>query len=129
MSSCLFCEVITSSRNIADSNFCFAIEDGYPVTPGHTLIIPKRCIDDFALLTNEELIDAWELVRWRKAQLIQRDPSINGFNLGINFGKSSGQTVGHCHIHLIPRRSGDTDDPTGGVRGVIPAKANYKQSR
>ena len=104
------------------------MEDGYPVTTGHTLIIPKRCVTDFALLTDEELIDAWELVRNRKAQLAQDDPSINGFNLGINLGESAGQTVSHCHIHLIPRRSGDTDDPTGGVRGVIPGKANYKQS-
>ena len=103
------------------------MEDGYPVTQGHTLIIPLRCVDDFSLLTDEELIDAWKLVRRCKAQLVRTDPSITGFNLGINLGESAGQTVSHCHIHLIPRRSGDIDDPTGGVRGVIPAKANYKK--
>lgn len=105
------------------------MEDGYPVTSGHTLIIPIRCIEDFSQLTNTELSDAWALVRRRKAQLVREDPSISGFNLGINFGNSAGQTISHCHIHLIPRRRGDTDDPTGGVRGVIPAKANYQHSR
>lgn len=97
----------------------YAIEDKYPVTPGHLLIIPYRHTEDFFSMTQEERQHAEELLRVLRSKVLEEDKSVTGFNVGMNCGESAGQTVMHAHIHLIPRREGDTPDPRGGVRGCV----------
>jgi ATP adenylyltransferase len=101
------------------------IQDGFSVTEGHSLIIPKRHVADYFDMFQPELNAVHALLLSRKATLIEGDPSIDGFNVGINSGEAAGQTVFHCHVHLIPRRKGDVGNPRGGVRGVIPGKQSY----
>ena len=102
-----------------------AIHDTSPVTPGHMLIIPRRHCSDYFKLTAEEKKDADTLLHQLQADILKKDPGVTGFNIGINCGETAGQTIFHAHIHLIPRRVGDTPRPRGGVRGVIPEKMNY----
>ena len=97
----------------------------HPVTAGHTLLIPRRHLASGGDLFQPELNALWRLQSQQRAALMAEDPSIQGFNFGLNDGEAAGQTVGHCHFHLIPRRSGDMDDPLGGVRGVIPERQKY----
>ena len=113
-------------RIIAENSLCYLIGDKYPVTDGHSLVIPRRHVVDYFGMTSAEQIAANALLLQRKEELEQSDSSIDGFNIGMNSGSAAGQTIFHSHIHLIPRRSGDIEDPTGGVRFVIPEKANYK---
>lgn len=115
-------------QKVAENNSVFAIKDDYPVTDGHHLIIPFRHTENFFLMTEVERSDATELIRLMKNQLEESDSSITGFNIGMNSGESAGQTVMHSHIHLIPRRDGDTEKPRGGVRGVIPEKMDYNSA-
>jgi ATP adenylyltransferase len=124
MTDCIFC-AIDKSRVVAENNLALAIRDGFPVTEGHTLVIPKRHVEDYFGLSEEELLACDALVRQSREQLQTTDASIGGFNIGMNAGKAAGQTVFHCHIHLIPRREGDVPEPRGGVRHVIPGKGNY----
>ena len=124
---CLFCEIQGSERVIAENTLCYLIEDAYPVTVGHALVIPKRHVADYFGLTQAEINATNQLLTERKGQLVSNDSSITGFNVGMNCGEDAGQTIFHCHIHVIPRRKGDVSDATGGVRGVIPEKANYKK--
>ena len=124
---CLFCEIQGSERVIAENTLCYLIEDAYPVTVGHALVIPKRHVADYFGLTQAEINASSQLLTERKGQLVSNDSSITGFNVGMNCGEDAGQTIFHCHIHVIPRRKGDVSDATGGVRGVIPEKANYKK--
>ena len=121
---CLFCN-IEEERIIAENKLIFAIRDGYPVTEYHTLFIPKRHEADYFELTKDEVDAINELLKEQKLLLEQEDSSITGFNIGINIGKDAGQTIFHVHVHLIPRREGDMDNPKGGVRGVIPDKQKY----
>jgi len=100
-------------------------EDGFPVSEGHLLIVPKRHAPDWFLMTERERREADDLIRVLKNRLSDTDNTITGFNIGMNCGSSAGQTIFHAHIHLIPRRDGDTPNPTGGVRGVIPDKMCY----
>ena len=124
MSDCIFC-TLEASR-IEDENQLFlVIKDLYPVTKGHTLIIPKRHVPSFFDLTSEEQSSFLQILNSQKEKIRLQDNTVTGFNVGINDGKDSGQTVMHCHIHLIPRRKGDMENPRGGVRGVIPEKQNY----
>lgn len=102
-----------------------AIYDQNPVTDKHLLIVPKRHVADYFSLTLEEKCDMDRLLRICKEGIARKDNSVTGFNIGINCGKSAGQTIFHCHVHLIPRRDGDTPSPRGGVRGVIPKKRSY----
>jgi diadenosine tetraphosphate (Ap4A) HIT family hydrolase len=105
-----------------------AIYDGFPVSRGHSLIIPKRHIASFFEITIEEQTAMFELLA-KARHLLQAEHNPDGFNIGINDGAAAGQTVMHLHIHLIPRYAGDTDDPRGGVRWIMPEKAPYwKQS-
>jgi diadenosine tetraphosphate (Ap4A) HIT family hydrolase len=107
-----------------DNNFAFAINDVYPIIPGHCLIIPKRHIPSFFEVTGKEQTAMFDLLaEMRKLILAERNP--DGFNIGINDGTAAGQTVMHLHIHLIPRYTGDTADPRGGVRWIMPEKAPY----
>ena len=122
---CLFCNQKLKDKYVIENDYAFAILDNFPVTKFHTLIIPKRHFTEYFDITDKELIAVNKLVKILKKQLIESDGSIQGFNIGTNCGKVSGQTIDHCHIHLIPRRKGDIDDPRGGIRGVIPDRMNY----
>lgn len=122
---CPFCNPDIKSRIVAEHGSVFAVSDIYPVTEGHLLILPKRHAADWFSLMEEERHDAEKLILCLREKLLADDPTITGFNIGVNCGASAGQTIFHAHIHLIPRRDGDTDDPRGGVRGVIPHKQKY----
>jgi diadenosine tetraphosphate (Ap4A) HIT family hydrolase len=124
MEDCIFCNLEPS--RIEDRNeFFVAIKDLYPVTEGHTLIIPSRHVSSFFELSGDEELAMLDMLSAQKKHLSQLDKTITGFNVGINDGEDAGQTVMHCHIHLIPRRKGDMESPRGGVRGVIPEKQSY----
>ncbi len=122
---CPFCYDAIKDRIVEEFDSVFAILDGFPVTAGHHLVITKRHTPDWFSMTQAERNDADSLLRMLKNQLADGDHSITGFNIGMNSGTSAGQTVFHVHIHLIPRRDGDTENPRGGVRGVIPGKMSY----
>lgn len=121
---CLFCN-IPLGRVISQNKLAYAIYDGFPVTNGHALIIPKRHVPDFFSLTLEEVADSYELLDLIRRSILLDDPLVEGFNVGVNAGAVAGQTIFHCHIHLIPRRAGDVDNPRGGVRHLIPGKGSY----
>ena len=123
---CLFCN-INESGSAHENDLAYASYDSYPVSEYHCLIIPKRHIKDFFELTNEELVACNDLIKKVKDEVTKKDPNIEGFNLGTNVGKVSGQSILHCHFHLIPRRPGDVENPQGGVRSVIPNKQHYKR--
>ena len=125
---CLFCNV-EKSGCAYENRLAYASYDSYPVTEYHCLIIPKRHIKDYFDLSNEELVACNDLIQIVKKEIIKKDPSVKGFNLGTNIGKVSGQSILHCHLHLIPRRKGDVDNPQGGVRSVIPNKQHYKRNK
>ena len=123
---CLFCSIKESG--LADENtLAYASYDTYPVSKWHCLIIPKRHVKDYFELTNDEVIACNDLIKIIKEKVLLKDPLVKGFNIGINVGKIAGQSVLHCHIHLIPRREGDVENPQGGVRSVIPLKQHYKR--
>jgi ATP adenylyltransferase len=123
-SNCLFCK-IEPKRVIAENELCFAIRDGHPVTSHHTLVIPKRHVANFFELYQPELNAAHALLRNTEAEIRSIDQQVTDFNVGINIGHDAGQTIFHVHVHLIPRRYGDVENPKGGVRGVIPGKQHY----
>lgn len=122
---CLFCYDQLKSRIVDEYDSVFAIKDGFPVSDNHMLIIPKRHTADYFSLTEKERRDADRLIEILRNKIAEEDESVSGFNIGVNCGESAGQTIFHCHIHLIPRRDGDTPNPRGGVRGVIPDKMGY----
>ena len=121
---CLFCN-IKESGVAHENDFAYVSLDSYPVSKDHCLIIPKRHIKDYFELSKEELIACNKLVKIVKDEITSKDQSVKGFNLGTNIGKVSGQSIFHCHFHLIPRRDGDVENPQGGVRSVIPSKQHY----
>jgi ATP adenylyltransferase len=123
-SDCIFCN-LSADRVIASNALAFAIRDNYPVTQLHTLVIPKRHAATFFELFDPERRAINQLLDQLRIDVIKKDVSVSGFNIGINSGDTAGQTIGHAHVHLIPRRQGDVKDPRGGVRGVIPGKAIY----
>ena len=122
-SACPFCPV-PSERVLHERDTALAFRDGFPVSPGHTLIIPKRHVASFFEVTNAEREDLMSLLVAARDEL-DRQFHPAGYNIGINDGAAAGQTVPHLHIHLIPRYPGDLEDPRGGVRWVLPAKAAY----
>ena len=121
---CLFCNT-TNKEYVFENDLAFSTFDSYPVSEFHLLIVPKRHIKNYFELSNDEMIACNKIVLLSKNKIEQMDQSIRGFNIGINCGKAAGQTIMHCHIHLIPRREGDVENPQGGVRGVIPSKQHY----
>ena len=123
---CLFCN-INQSGSVHENDFAYTSYDSYPVSKYHCLIIPKRHIKDYFDLSNEELIACNNLIKIIKKEIIDKDKTVKGFNLGTNIGKIAGQSIMHCHFHLIPRREGDVENPQGGVRSVIPQKQHYKR--
>ena len=125
---CLFCNV-NESGCAHENDLAYASYDSYPVSEHHCLIIPKRHIKDYFQLTQDELTACHELIKIVKDEIFTKDQSVKGFNLGTNIGKVSGQSILHCHFHLIPRREGDVENPQGGVRSVIPNKQHYKREK
>jgi diadenosine tetraphosphate (Ap4A) HIT family hydrolase/5-methylcytosine-specific restriction endonuclease McrA len=125
---CLFCQIQTDDRKrVVDENtLAYAIRDGFEVTKHHTLFIPKRHIKDCFGLSQAEINAINQLIESQKEFLDDADSSIDGYNIGMNCGEAAGQTIFHCHVHLIPRRKGDVDNPRGGIRHVIPEKGFYK---
>ena len=121
---CIFCS-IPRDRIILENELIYAIRDNYPVTPLHSLIIPKRHVEDYFSLTKDELLSCDALLKEVKSSIKAEDESVNAFNVGINSGEAAGQTIFHCHIHLIPRRVGDVENPRGGIRHLIPGKGDY----
>ena len=125
---CLFCN-IKKSGSTHENELAYASYDSYPVSEYHCLIIPKRHIYDYFNLTDEELLACNNLIKIIKNEITNKDKTVKGFNLGTNVGKVSGQSIHHCHFHLIPRREGDVENPQGGVRSVIPDKQHYKRKK
>ena len=128
MDKCFFCERMKDKQRkheyILENELALAIFDYKPVNPGHILIITKRHTPTFFDTSNEERIAMFDLVDQAK-NLIDKKYKPDGYNIGINCGELAGQTAMHVHVHLIPRYKGDVEDPTGGVRGVIPNKQKY----
>jgi diadenosine tetraphosphate (Ap4A) HIT family hydrolase len=125
----LFCDIQSNDRKriIAENNLAYAIRDGFPVTEGHTLFMPKRHVSDYFGLVQSEVNAINLLVQEQRTLLMASDSKIEGFNIGMNCGEVSGQTVFHCHVHLIPRRRGDVANPRGGVRHIIADKGFYER--
>ena len=122
--NCLFC-AITTDRIVLANELAYAIYDGFPVTALHALVIPKRHAATYFDLTAEELVFCDDLLRKLSEKIKLQDPAVEGFNIGVNAGEVAGQTIFHCHFHLIPRRKGDVENPRGGVRHLIPGKGYY----
>ena len=124
---CPFCR-LAADRLILQDELSIVIRDGFPVSKGHTLILPRRHVQSFFETTSEERSSLLAMLDTAKAEL---DQSLkpNGYNIGINDGATAGQTVPHLHIHLIPRYEGDQTDPRGGVRWIFPEKADYWSKR
>ena len=121
---CPFCNTISAHDIIVENELAVAFYDLFPVSIGHTLIIPKRHIADYLSLEQEEVVSIQKLsVLCRDILIHKYHP--DGFNLGVNVGEAAGQTIFHCHLHLIPRYNGDVLNPRGGVRSVIPTKQSY----
>jgi diadenosine tetraphosphate (Ap4A) HIT family hydrolase len=109
---------------LAENSSAIALLDSFPISPGHTLIVPKRHLSCFFDLSEKEQSDLWSLVAGVRSHL-QKQHQPDGFNIGLNDGTAAGQTVMHAHIHIVPRYAGDVEDPRGGVRWLIPDKADY----
>ena len=122
---CIFCNKKNCKVIQTTNNFFIIRDTAYPVTKHHTLIISNRHISNYFDLKKEEIVELNEVLNDQKKKLQELDHQITGFNVGVNIGKDAGQSIMHCHIHLIPRRKGDVNDPRGGVRGVIPSKQKY----
>ena len=134
MKNCLFCDIQGDPSRVAkETELSYASYDHFPVTPRHCLIIPKRHIETFFELSDIEMVDIKNLINEIRYDILNKDDTVEGFNIGVNSGKVAGQSIFHLHVHLIPRRVGDLGynndglpiDPRGGVRGVIPNKRTY----
>ncbi|MBX7165524.1 MAG: HIT family protein [Pirellulales bacterium] len=124
MNGCVFCNP-HGDRVFLENELAVALWDAFPVTAMHALVVPRRHTEDYFSLTAEELLACNDLLRKARELVQVSDPAVEGFNLGANIGDAAGQTIFHCHIHLIPRRRGDVDNPRGGVRHLIPGKGAY----
>ena len=120
---CPFCDRVKSSIHL-ENEFAVAFPDAFPIAEGHTLVVPKRHIASLFDLPEEEQAAVWKLVALVRAKLIG-ELKPDGFNVGVNDGMAAGQTVMHAHVHVIPRRKGDVVDPRGGMRWIMPSKAQY----
>lgn len=122
--NCPFCVIENSREIIVKSELSLAFYDGFPVSPGHALIIPKRHVSSFFDLSEEERLDMLKLADQVK-KILDNEFHPDGYNIGVNVGESAGQSVFHVHMHIIPRYTGDVENPKGGVRGVIPSMQSY----
>ena len=132
MTECLFCKVQKPGHEreiVYENKFFYATRDSYPVTEFHTLIILKRHIQSYFDMNNDEINSLNKILNVQRKVIMELDSTVTAFNIGINDGKEAGQSIPHLHIHLIPRRKGDVEDPQGGVRGVIPEKQKYIRKR
>ena len=123
---CIFCKIRKAELKF-ENQLAYASTDSYPVSEFHSLIVPKRHVETYFELTEDEIQACNELILKTKEKILKKDSNVQGFNIGTNAGKSAGQSIMHCHIHLIPRRDGDVENPQGGVRSVIPKKQHYKR--
>ena len=121
---CPFCN-IANSRIIAQNDLAVAVEDNFPVSPGHLLFAPHRHIASWFEATEEEQVAIFKLINQVQEELLEQGAKPSDYNIGINNGMAAGQTIMHLHVHLIPRYPGDVDDPRGGIRYVVPHKAKY----
>ena len=121
---CPFCELIGLGEVEFSEGSCVAFADAFPLSPGHTLVVPHRHEPDYFGLTGEELSDLWRLAR-AVCDGLREKHSPDGFNLGLNVGRAAGQTIDHVHLHVVPRYDGDAADPRGGVRRILPEGAAY----
>ena len=124
MNNCVFCN-LPPERIVHEYKYFYVIRDEFPVTPLHSLLITKRHVVSYFQCLKEEIDEIPIILDTQKTELKILDDTITGFNIGMNIGEDAGQTIFHCHIHIIPRRHGDTPNPRGGVRGVIPEKQFY----
>jgi ATP adenylyltransferase len=122
--NCPFCDM-TRERIVSNFNHFYVVQDAYPVTEHHTLIISNDHNVTLDSMPSEQSLELMEIIKIVKKQILEMDNSVTGFNVGINEGVDAGQTVMHFHCHVIPRRNGDNSNPRGGVRGVIPNKQSY----
>ena len=123
---CIFCKIKKEELQF-ENQLAYSSIDSYPVSELHSLIVPKRHVETYFQLTIEEIQACNDLILKTKEKILKQDSSVKGFNIGTNAGKIAGQSIMHCHIHLIPRREGDVENPQGGVRSVIPKKQHYKR--
>ena len=123
---CIFCKIREEELQF-ENQLAYSSIDSYPVSEFHSLIVPKRHVETYFELTNEEIQACNDLILKTKEKILNQDSSVKGFNIGTNAGKVAGQSIMHCHIHLIPRREGDVENPQGGVRSVISKKQHYKR--
>lgn len=126
--SCPFCRLARRVEVICETATCVAFYDGYPVSPGHALIVPKRHVASYFDLTHHER-EAMNVMLQYVRQKVDERFHPDGYNVGINVGEAAGQSVFHVHMHLIPRYKGDVPNPKGGVRGVIPSKQSYSTNK
>ena len=122
-SACPFCS-LSRDRIVSESELVFTVRDAFPVSPGHTLVIPRRhvaSVFDLDIMEKAALLGAIDEAK----KSLDREFSPAGYNIGVNDGQAAGQTIPHVHIHLIPRYEGDCQDPRGGVRRVFPERAKY----
>lgn len=127
MNDCVFCEITNGTNSVdvlCESETSIAFEDKYPISIGHSLLVPKFHEPNFFMLDDSIQADLWSLLI-EAQEILTEKYNPDGFNIGVNINKEAGQTVNHAHIHLIPRYKGDTADPRGGIRWVIPDNAKY----
>ncbi len=124
MSDCPFCRPIEQVAYRKSNETAVAFPDAYPVSPGHTLVVPRSHVASVYDLDAAEQVDVWQLVAEVRA-LLAKEHKVQAFTIGINDGVAAGQTIRHAHVHVIPRYRGDVPDPRGGIRWVIPEKAPY----
>lgn len=122
--NCPLCERVRGGPITAQRGRVVAFADAYPVSPGHTLVVPRRHVTHLADLEPDELTDLW-LLGTALCQELERQLGTAAFNLGMNAGRAAGQTLEHLHLHVIPRYEGDVADPRGGVRWILPERARY----
>ena len=125
---CKFCDIqdgYPEDRLIGENEFAYAIIDRFPATELHSLVIPKRHTANAFDLSEPELRATMVLLGEIRSYILNEDASVEGFNVGVNCGAAAGQSIPHVHIHLIPRRHGDVEDPRGGVRSIFPDKRPY----
>tara|TARA_B100000965_G_C18903508_1_gene461391 strand:+ start:111 stop:506 length:396 start_codon:yes stop_codon:yes gene_type:complete len=123
---CIFCKIRKEELQF-ENQLAYSSIDSYPVSEFHSLIIPKRHVETYFELSNDEIHACNDLIVKTKEKILKQDSTVKGFNIGTNAGKVAGQSIMHCHIHLIPRREGDVENPQGGVRSVISKKQHYKR--
>ena len=124
---CSFCE-LPADRLVLENRLAVAILDKFPVTDRHMLVLPKRHVLTYFELGRPEVNACNILLEEAKSRIEREDPAVSGFNIGMNLGRAAGQTIPHCHVHLIPRREGAVSDPAGGVRHLIPGKGYYERA-